>query len=30
LSNNVMAIWTEKFNHAAKASVAKNSCNHKK
>ncbi|KAM0858361.1 hypothetical protein ACQ4PT_047884 [Festuca glaucescens] len=30
MSNDVMAIWTEKFNHAAKASVKKNPRNHKK
>ncbi|KAM0860727.1 hypothetical protein ACQ4PT_046390 [Festuca glaucescens] len=30
MSNDVMAIWTEKFNHAAKASVEKNPHNHKK
>ncbi|KAM0832563.1 hypothetical protein ACQ4PT_064814 [Festuca glaucescens] len=30
MSNDVMAIWTEKFNHAAKASVEKNPRNHKK
>ncbi|KAM0850085.1 hypothetical protein ACQ4PT_053320 [Festuca glaucescens] len=30
LSNAVMAIWTEKFNHAAKASAEKNPRNHKR
>ncbi|KAM0884639.1 hypothetical protein ACQ4PT_030878 [Festuca glaucescens] len=30
MNNDVMAVWTEKFNHAAKASVEKNPRNHKK
>ncbi|XP_051205476.1 uncharacterized protein [Lolium perenne] len=30
LSNVVMAVWTEKFNHAAKASAEKNPRNHKR